>query len=247
MYAWRSLRLGRKSNPTQSLCWVVHRYYVKGKTASSSRWLERQHKDRYVRLASQDNYRSRSAYKLIQIEDKFCFLKKNSVIVDLGAAPGAWSQVVSERVNLDDAAESSRIIAVDVKDIKPIPGVTIVSNADVLQAETLTKTMAAMAPFVQADVILSDMAPSASGNHSFDHYRIMELARAALGISLSLLPSNAGVFLCKILEGREKKEFTAQLKRHFEVVREFRPPACRQNSSELYVIAWSRLKVSNTN
>lgn len=107
-----------------------------------------------MKLAAKDHYRSRSAYKLIQMNEKFHFLKKNAVVVDLGAAPGSWSQVVIERVNPDGVANLSRVIAVDVKEIEPISGVTVLSEADIFQAETLNRIKAALCPLTQADVVL---------------------------------------------------------------------------------------------
>jgi len=200
----------------------------KRRTLSSRTWLERQISDPYVARAKREGFRSRAAYKLAEIDDKYRLLKPGTHVVDLGAAPGGWSEVAAPRVGA-----SGRVIAIDILDMKPIPGVEFL-KLDFLD-ETAPQRLKAMLGG-KADVVLSDMAANATGHRKTDHLRIMALAEAATHFAREVL-SPGGSFLCKVLQGGTEAALLSELKRDFASVKHVKPPASRSDSAELYLLA----------
>jgi 23S rRNA (uridine2552-2'-O)-methyltransferase len=201
----------------------------KSRTLSSRLWLERQLNDPYVARARREGYRSRAAYKLIEIDDKHRFLKAGARVVDLGAAPGGWSQVAAER-----AGEGrGRVVAIDLLDMGAVPGVAFL-QLDFLDPTAPGKLKAMLGG--PADVVLSDMAANATGHRKTDHLRIMALAEAAAEFAGEVL-ALGGAFLCKVLQGGTETTLLAQLKRDFASVKHVKPAASRADSAELYLLA----------
>ena len=198
---------------------------------SSKLWLERQLNDPYVAQAKRDGYRSRAAYKLIEIDAKHHILKPSARVVDLGAAPGGWSQVAAERVG---AAEGKgRVVAIDVLEMGAIPGVEFL-QLDFHDAAAPDRLKALIGG--QADVVLSDMAPNTTGHRQTDHLRIMALAELAADFACAAL-ARGGAFLCKVLQGGAEPALLAQLKKDFSDVKHVKPKASRADSAELYLLA----------
>src|SRR5438132_4407747 len=203
----------------------------KSRSVSSKRWLERQLNDPYVARAKREGLRSRAAFKLAEIDARHPLLKGGARVVDLGAAPGGWSQVAARRVG---AAEGrGRIVAIDVLEMEPIAGVEFMRMdfLDALAPERLTAALGG-----QADVVLSDMAANATGHRRTDHLKIMALAEAAALFAHEVL-TPGGTFLCKVLQGGTEGALLADLKRDFATVRHVKPAASRADSAELYVLA----------
>ncbi|MFY9991804.1 MAG: RlmE family RNA methyltransferase [Rhodoplanes sp.] len=202
-----------------------------GRTAAQKRWLERQLNDPYVSRAKREGWRSRAAYKLIEIDDKYRLLRPGARVVDLGAAPGGWSQVAAKRVG---AAEGrGTVIAIDLLDMPPIPGVDVL-KLDFLDPEAPGRLKAMLGG--EADLVLSDMAANATGHRQTDHLRIMGLAEAAAAFAREVLKPGGG-FLCKVLRGGTEATLLAALKRDFAQVRHVKPAASRSDSAELYLLA----------
>jgi len=201
---------------------------AKGRSVSSTRWLQRQLSDPYVAEARALGYRSRAAFKLAQMDDKYGFLRRGARIVDLGAAPGGWCQVAIER-----CGEQAQVIAVDLVEVEPLPG-SICLIGDFHDAETQARIAAALDR--PADVVLSDMAAPASGHTATDHLRIMALAEAAFDFAEETL-APGGAFVVKLLQGGAEAELLQRLKRAFAKVRHVKPAASRDDSAELYLVA----------
>jgi 23S rRNA (uridine2552-2'-O)-methyltransferase len=199
---------------------------------SSQRWLERQLNDPYVAAARREGWRSRAAFKLIEIDDKYRFLKPGARVVDLGAAPGGWSQVAAERVRSETG--KGQVVAIDVSEMEPLPGVEIL-HLDFM-SEGAEDALKERLREGGADVILSDMAAPTTGHTRTDHLRIMGLAEAAAHFAVDVL-SPGGTFLAKVLQGGSARELLELLKRSFATVRHVKPPASRSDSAELYVLA----------
>jgi 23S rRNA (uridine2552-2'-O)-methyltransferase len=202
------------------------------RSVSSARWLERHLNDPYVAASKREGLRSRAAFKLREIDSRYHVLKPGQRVVDLGAAPGGWSQVAAERVK---AAEGrGQVIAVDYLSFEPIPGVEII-QMDFTDpgAEKLLKSRLRGG---RADVVLSDMAAPTIGHAKTDHLRIMGLAESAAAFAIDVLEPG-GVFLCKVFQGGTERDLLDALKRAFSSVRHVKPPASRAESSELYVLA----------
>ena len=200
----------------------------KRRTPSSRAWLERQISDPYVARAKREGFRSRAAFKLIEIDEKFHLLKPGARVVDLGAAPGGWSEIAARR-----AGQSGRVIALDILEMKPVAGV------DFLQQDFLDPTAPDRLKEMlggSADVVLSDMAANATGHRQTDHLRIMALAEAAAAFAREVL-APGGSFLCKVLQGGTEAALLAELKRDFATVKHVKPPASRADSAELYLLA----------
>ena len=206
------------------------------RTASSQRWLERQLNDPYVAAAKRDGWRSRAAFKLIEIDDKYRFLKPGQRVVDLGAAPGGWSQVAAQRVKSVEGGSATRgeVVAIDYLPVDAIPGVTLL-QLDFLD-ESAPGKLKALLRDGGADVVLSDMAAPTTGHTSTDHLRIMGLAEAAAAFASEIL-SPGGVFLAKVFQGGTERDLLDMLKRDFATVRHVKPKASRADSAELYVLA----------
>jgi 23S rRNA (uridine2552-2'-O)-methyltransferase len=205
---------------------------AKGRKISSTNWLQRQLNDPYVTNARNAGYRSRAAYKLLEINDKFKFLHKGQTIIDLGAAPGGWSQVAIDKIGFGEK-NNGKIIAIDLVAIEPITGVTFIQKDffDDDAAELIISNAGG-----KADVVLSDMASPSCGHPSTDHIRIMALCEAALEFAKEILAID-GVFVAKILKGGTENQLLQDMKKHFKTVKHFKPPASRADSAESYVVA----------
>lgn len=200
---------------------------AKKRTASSTRWLQRQLNDPYVKRAKAEGYRSRAAYKLIELDEKYGLLKGVERIVDLGIAPGGWSQVVRK------VRPEAVVVGIDLLPTEPIEGVTIF-EMDFLDDDAPRMLEEALAG--RADLVMSDMAANTVGHKQTDHLRTMGLVEAAAWFAVENL-SPGGTFLAKVLAGGTDNELLALLKRHFRTVKHAKPPASRKDSSEWYVIA----------
>mgnify|MGYP006396275485 CR=1 FL=1 len=200
---------------------------AKGRTASSTRWLERQLNDPYVKQAKADGYRSRAAYKLLELDEKFALLKGVQRVVDLGIAPGGWSQVVRK------IAPRAAIVGIDLLPTEPIEGVTIfeMDFMDDAAPHALEDALEG-AP----DLVLSDMAANTVGHKQTDHLRTMGLVEAGAWFAIETLAPN-GSFVAKVLAGGTDAELLTLLKKHFRTVKHAKPPASRKGSSEWYVVA----------
>jgi len=203
----------------------------KGRSLASRLWLERQLNDPYVARAKREGLRSRAAYKLIEMDDKYRFLKAGGRVVDLGAAPGGWSQIAAKRVGAD--AGRSRVVAIDLLEMQPLAGVDVL-RLDFLDADAPDRLKETLGG--PADVVLSDMAANATGHRKTDHLKIMALAEAAALFAREVLKPG-GTFLCKVLQGGTEGALLADLKRDFATVRHVKPAASRADSAELYVLA----------
>jgi 23S rRNA (uridine2552-2'-O)-methyltransferase len=201
----------------------------KERTHSSRQWLERQLNDPYVKRAKSEGYRSRAAYKLAEIDDKAKFLKRGARIVDLGAAPGGWSQIAAERVG----AGKGRVVAIDLLEMEPLRGVEFL-RLDFLDEGAPEKLKALLGG--PADVVLCDMAANATGHRRTDHLKIMALVESAADYAREVLAPN-GAFLAKVIQGGTEASLLASLKRDFTSVKHIKPPASRTDSAELYVLA----------
>ena len=212
------------------------RLHVTVKTAgkrklSSKLWLERQLNDPYVAKARRDGYRSRAAYKLIEIDDKYHLLKPGLSVVDLGAAPGGWSQIAAKRVGAVDG--KGKVVAIDLLEMGEIPGVTF-AQLDFLAADAPEKLMAMIGGRV--DVVMSDMAANTTGHRKTDQLRIIGLVETAAAFAAEVL-NPGGTFLAKVFQSGADADLVAQLKRDYASVRHVKPASSRQDSSERYVLA----------
>ncbi len=209
---------------------------AKKRKTSSTRWLERQLNDPYVQASKREGMRSRAAYKLSEIDDKYKFLKPGMRVVDLGAAPGGWSQIAADRVRALDGKGAGRgqVVAIDYLGVEPLPGVEIVM-LDFTDPSAEPKLKALLRDG-GADVVLSDMAAPTVGHTRTDHLRIMGLAEQAAHFACDVL-APGGAFLCKVFQGGTARELLDLLKRNFATVRHVKPPASRSDSAELYVLA----------
>ena len=198
---------------------------ARGRKTSSKKWLERQLNDPYVRRAQAEGMRSRAAYKLLEINEKTQLLTSGLRIVDLGAAPGGWSQVA--------AARNCRVVALDLLDMDPLPGVTFL-KMDFMDDRAPDALKAALGG--PADLVLSDMAPNTSGHKATDHLRIMALVEAAAAFARQILAPGGG-FVAKVFQGGAEQTLLAGLKRDFAKVRHVKPPASRKESAEQYLVA----------
>ena len=196
-----------------------------GRSISSARWLQRQLNDPYVHEAQKVGYRSRAAFKLMQLDDQYHFLKPGQKVIDLGAAPGGWTQIAVER--------GCKVIAVDILDMPPIEGAEFI-QMDFSLADAAEKLQKRVGSKVQ--VVLSDMAPNTTGHINTDHLRIMALADMSYEFAHLMLAPN-GTFLVKLRQGGAQQELLMKLKRDFSQVRHVKPPASRPDSSELYLLA----------
>lgn len=229
---WASKKKSATSKDAKPRLLHVHVKTAANKSASSVRWLERQLNDPYVVAAKQHGYRSRAAYKLLEIDNKYHLFKPGHRVIDLGAAPGGWSQIAAERVKSADG--KGQVLALDYLEMEPLAGVHIL-QLDFLsdKAEEQLKNILTRN---KADLVLSDMASPTIGHAKTDHLRIMGLAETAAHFAMSILETG-GTFLCKVLQGGTEKQLLQILKASFKTVRHVKPPASRSDSAELYVLA----------
>lgn len=202
----------------------------KGRTTSSTMWLQRQLNDPYVARARAEGYRSRAAYKLLEIDAKHKVLKPGDRVVDLGAAPGGWSQIAAEKIG---APARGKLVGIDILDMDNVPGMEF-AKIDFLDDDAPEKLKAMLGG--PADVVLSDMAANTTGHKQTDHLRTMNLVEAAAEFAREVL-APGGRFLAKVLAGGTETALLAQLKKDFAEVKHVKPPASRSGSSELYVLA----------
>ena len=194
----------------------------------SQRWLERQLNDPYVAQARAKGYRSRAAFKLLELDQKFHFLKRGARVLDLGAAPGGWSQVAAAKLG-----DTGRIVAADILPMEPLAG-AIVFEADLLDAETPAKLKEALGG--PADVVVSDMAAPTTGHRQTDHIRTVALFEAALDVAEDVLKPG-GSFVGKVFQGGATGALLQRIKKRFKDVKHVKPPASRAESVELYLVA----------
>jgi len=209
---------------------------ARGRKLSSTLWLERQLNDPYVKRAQTDGYRGRAAYKILELDDKYRFLVPGARVVDLGCAPGGWLQVAVPRVNaLGDRKSKAigRLLGIDIQEVEPIAG-TEIYLLDFMEDDADTKVKEWLGG--KADVVMSDMAASASGHKQTDHLRIMALCEAAAYFAFDVL-EEGGTFIAKVLAGGAEGELQKLLKQKFTKVAHVKPPASRSNSSEKFVVA----------
>ncbi len=221
-------RRGGRGDAPQGRGLTVRVQTAKQRSASSTRWLKRQLSDPYVREAQRLGYRSRAAFKLIQIDDKLGLLKPGARVVDLGAAPGGWSQVAVAR-----CAPGGRVVGIDLLAVDALPGALFLEG-DFLDNDAPARLKQALGG--PADVVLSDMAAPATGHAKTDHLRTMALAEAALDFAEEVL-APGGAFIAKVLTGGTERDLLARMKQRFDKVRHIKPPASRKDSAELYVAA----------
>jgi 23S rRNA (uridine2552-2'-O)-methyltransferase len=198
----------------------------------SKRWLMDRKRDYYYRKAKKENYRSRAAYKLIQLDERFNIFRKGDTVIDLGASPGGWTQVASEKVG-----DSGRVIAIDMKPLEPIVGVELVRGD--ARSDSVKNEVNELLKGAKADVILSDMAPNISGNYELDHARSIELAGMALEYA-DIFLIKGGTLAVKVFDGDMSKEFFDKLLKRFRHVKRFAPKASRKTSSEIYMVGRGR-------
>ena len=200
---------------------------AKGRKISSIKWIERQLTDPYVQRAKKEGYRSRAAYKIKEIDEKAHILKKGQVVVDLGAAPGGWCQVATEK-------GCKHVVAIDLLPIDEIPGVTFF-QMDFMDDEAPNVLIEALGG-EQADVVMSDIAHNTTGHQKTDHYKIMALVEAAYDFAIEVLKPN-GAFVAKVFQGGTEGELLTRMKKDFKTVKHIKPPASRKESPETFVVA----------
>jgi 23S rRNA (uridine2552-2'-O)-methyltransferase len=201
------------------------------RSASSQRWLERQLNDPYVAAAQREGYHSRAAYKLLEIDNKERLLKPGKRVVDLGAAPGGWSQVAADRVKASEG--KGQVVAIDLLAMDSVAGVEFV-QLDFMDDRAPAKLKSMLRG--GADIVLSDMAAQGTGHARTDHLRVMGLAEAAIEFACEVL-TPGGAFVCKVFQGGTERQLLDRLKRSFTKVKHVKPPASRAESAELYVVA----------
>ena len=201
---------------------------ARGRKLSSTRWLERQLNDPYVHKAKEQGYRTRAAFKLLEINEKYNLLKPGMRVVDLGAAPGGWTQVALKIVGRD----KGQVVGIDLQEMEPIEGATLIQGdfMDDAMPDLIKEKLSG-----PADAVLSDMAAPACGHPQTDHLRIMALAETAFDFAKEVL-SPGGCFVAKVLRGGTEKGLLEQLKIHFEKVAHFKPPSSRKDSAEMFVV-----------
>jgi len=218
----------RRRSPTSGRLSVVEVRSTRRRRPSSTRWLARQLNDPYVAEARRLGYRSRAAFKLIELDERFRLLRPGRRIVDLGCAPGGWAQVAVARVG-----RRGTVVGIDIAETAPLPGATLLS-ADIRDPATPAALTAALGGL--ADIVLNDMAPPATGHAATDHLRIVALAEDAFAVASQILKPR-GAFVAKVFQGGAEGALLAALKRDFAELRHAKPPASRAESAETYVVA----------
>jgi 23S rRNA (uridine2552-2'-O)-methyltransferase len=199
---------------------------ARGRTSAQQRWLRRQLNDPYVAAAQREGWRSRAAFKLIELDERYHLIRKGALVLDLGAAPGGWTQVALKR-------GAARVVGIDLLPVEPIAGATLLQG-DIMDAGSEPALLDLLGG--KPDLVLSDMAPNTTGHAATDHLRIMALAELTMAIAEPILAEGGG-FVCKLFQGGAERGMLERLKRSFRVVRHAKPPASRKESSELYVVA----------
>jgi 23S rRNA (uridine2552-2'-O)-methyltransferase len=207
---------------------------AKNRSNSSSRWLQRHLNDQYVFKARQDGYRSRAAYKLLEINDKFHIFKKGDNVVDLGAAPGGWSQVAIKLIESAKIGANNKLVALDILPMDPMAG-AVTLEQDFFLPEAQDKIINELGGKL-ADIVMSDMAANTIGHSKTDHLRIMALCESSFDFALSILKPG-GHFIAKIFRGGAESSLLNVAKQNFKIVKHFKPESSRKESSEFYLIA----------
>ncbi|XP_027204376.2 mitochondrial rRNA methyltransferase 2 [Dermatophagoides pteronyssinus] len=204
---------------------------------SSKSWMERHVRDTFVKQSRYQNYRSRAAFKLIEMNDRYRLLKPGMIVIECGAAPGSWTQVIVEclRLNPPECYKTGAVIALDKADFAPIPGAICLPKTDFTSHISQANILSALSDR-KADLILSDMSPNVSGQHDYDHERIMQLVYSTIRFS-SICLKDQGNFLAKIFNGNQTEKLIEDLSKMFQKVRQVKPEASRADSTELYVLA----------
>ncbi len=198
-------------------------------SSSSNRWLERQLNDPYVAEAKQRGYRSRAAFKLIQLDEKYKFLKKNQVIVDLGCAPGGWSQIAATKLK-----GTGKLVGLDILPTEPLEGATFICQD--FTADDATQKLLTLLDGQKADVVMSDMAANTTGHQQTDHLRTIGLVEAAYDFAKTVLAPE-GIFIAKVFQGGAENDLLSDMKKNFTKVAHYKPDASRDKSPETYVVA----------
>lgn len=201
------------------------------------KWMERHLKDKFVKAARYKNYRARSAFKLIEIDDKYQLIRPGMIVIECGAAPGSWTQVIVERLKLSPPTphKTGAVIAVDISAFAPVPGAICLSSTDFTSKINQSRILSAL-DGRKADLILSDMAPNVTGHASYDHEKIIEMVYSTLSFAtIALKPG--GSFLTKIFNGHRTEQLVEHLQQRFTLVRHLKPEASRGDSTELYLLA----------
>ncbi len=209
---------------------------ARGRTLSSTRWLQRQLNDPYVKRAQADGYRGRAAYKILELDDKFRFLVPGARVVDLGCAPGGWLQIAVKRVNAlgeKGGKAVGTVLGIDLQEVEPLAG-TEIHQLDFMEDDADVKVKEWLGG--KADVVMSDMAASSSGHKQTDHLRIISLCEAAAYFAFDVL-EDGGTFVAKVLAGGAEGDLQKLLKRKFNKVANVKPPSSRSDSSEKFVVA----------
>ncbi|XP_038064166.1 rRNA methyltransferase 2, mitochondrial-like [Patiria miniata] len=230
---------GRKCFHTSGVLWRNKKpsNKLKGKSPSSQQWLSRQFNDPYVKQAKVENYRARSAFKLLEIDARFRLLRPGHVVVDCGAAPGSWSQVAVEKVNAqgtDPNKPMGKVISVDLLHFEPIEGAVLLTESDFTHPATQSRILLLLNGQL-VNSVLSDMAPNSTGMHEMDHENIIGLCKSALGFARDILRED-GHFLCKLWDGHETGRLKEKLAAEFRGVKVVRPDASRKESSEIFLL-----------
>jgi 23S rRNA (uridine2552-2'-O)-methyltransferase len=223
---------GRGGGPGTSRQKTVRVKTARGRTNSSTRWLKRQLNDPYVQEARARGFRSRAAFKLVELDEKYRLLKRGGRVLDLGAAPGGWTQVAVDKVGSKQGGGGT-VIAVDIQEVEPVPGAVHITG-DIYDADIDDRIVAALGG--KADLVMSDMAAPATGHARTDHLRVMALVEAAYDVARHLL-APGGAFVAKVLAGGTEREMLAMLKRDFARVHHAKPGASRADSREMYLVA----------
>jgi 23S rRNA (uridine2552-2'-O)-methyltransferase len=228
----KSAKTGKSGGSGASRRLAVKLKTAKGRKTGSTRWLQRQLNDPYVAEAKRLGFRSRAAFKLLEIDDKYHLLQPGMAVVDLGAAPGGWSQIAAERVKATDGA--GRVAAADINEFEPLAGVETM-QLDIESPDAEARLLAALGG-TRADIVMSDMAAPAMGHKQTDHLRIIGLVEVAYDVARHIL-APGGTFLAKVFQGGAGQELMAHLNADFDKVRHVKPKASRQDSAEMYVLA----------
>lgn len=211
---------------------------ARGRKLSSTLWLHRQLNDPYVQAARKDGYRSRAAYKLIELDEKFKLLKPGMRVVDLGAAPGGWAQVAADITGAANG-KGPKVVGIDLLEVQPLPGAEII-QMDFMADDAPDRLKAMLGG--EADIVLSDMAPNTTGHTATDHIRIIALVELAYNFATEVL-KDGGTFVAKVLQGGTENQLLAEMKRRFKTVKHAKPKASRADSSEMYVVATGFRKI----
>uniref|UniRef100_A0AC35TG03 FtsJ domain-containing protein n=1 Tax=Rhabditophanes sp. KR3021 TaxID=114890 RepID=A0AC35TG03_9BILA len=215
---------------------------IRSKNSATRNYMKQQLQDEFAKKAREHNYRARSAFKLQEMDEKFKLFRAGDVVVDVGAAPGSWTQYLVERVH--DRQRRGFVLGVDLKLIQPVVGATFLGQCDITKKETHDKIVECIGDRL-VDAVISDMAPNPSGDKQTDQIRLVELCRMV--VQLISTPNvihlkEDGKFLCKVWEGNSRKELTEELKTKFEIVKTIKPKACKDDSAELYILAKNPIK-----